>query len=206
MGSDEMVARAARVSTGKDQLDQGKIEGLIRYLVAEQHTSPLESCVATFRISAPLFVVNQIVRHRAFSYSALSHRYTEATPEFYVPELTRPLVNEGTSARPHLVAGSDLLPFATQWAHHEAFTAAWDAYRTMIDAGVANEVARNVLPQATYTSLYMTGNLNNWMKFLHLRTGLTGHPQYEIAEVANEIQYQLECVYPITMGAWASAR
>ena len=107
MGSDEMIARAARVSTGKDLLDQDKIEGLIGYLVRERHTSPLESCVVTFRIEAPIFVAREWMRHRTQSYNELSLRYTESDCEFYVPPADRPLVNDGSSAHPELVQGTE---------------------------------------------------------------------------------------------------
>src|SRR5690625_6825411 len=66
-GSDEMIARAARVSTNKDSVTQGKIDGLIRYLMRYRHTSPFEHVGATFRLEVPLFVRDQIVRHRTFS-------------------------------------------------------------------------------------------------------------------------------------------
>lgn len=63
MGNDETVARAARVSTGKDQIDQGKIDGLIKYLVREGHTSTLEHCTLSVRVHAPIFVMRQIYTH-----------------------------------------------------------------------------------------------------------------------------------------------
>lgn len=202
MGSDEMVARAARVSTGRDQLEQEKIEGLIGYLARENHTTPFESCTATFRVTAPMFVVQQILRHRTLSYSALSHRYTEATPEFYVPDPDRPLKNAGSSAHPNLVADDSITYGEVLSLHEGAVKDAWDYYVCLIELGVANEVARNVLPANLYTSLYMTGNLLNWIKFLRLRNGTHGHPQYEIAEVANEIQYQLTKKFPLSMTAF----
>ena len=202
MGSDEMVARAARVSTGRDQITQEKIVGLIGYLARERHTSPFESCTATVRITAPLFVVQQVLRHRTFSYSQLSHRYTEASPEFYVPAPERPLSNQGSSAHPDLQHDPEIPYSAVLSAHEAGFKDAWSSYQELIGMGVANEVARNVLPASIYTSLYMTGNLLNWIKFLKLRNGSEGHPQFEIAEVANEIERQLTEKYPITMKAW----
>lgn len=199
MGVDETVARAARVSTGKDQIEQGKIDGLVPHLGRSGHISCFEHNVATFRLEVPLFVRDQIVRHRTGSYNILSLRYTEAVPSFYLPPLDRPLVNAGTSARPELVPGTDEQVRVTQMAHRIACQTAWDSYQDMIKAGVANEVARNVLPASTFTAMWMTMDLNNWAQFLKKRNGDDGHPQDEIQKVAAEIQYTLTNLWPIAM-------
>lgn len=102
MGTDETVARAARVSTGRDQLEQGKIGGLIGYLVREGHTSTLEHCALTVRVHAPVFVMRQIYTHRTLSKNSESGRYKELEPVFYVPSADRPLVNAGRGAHPNL--------------------------------------------------------------------------------------------------------
>lgn len=203
MGSDETVARAARVSTGKDRLDQGKIEGLIRYLVREGHTSTLEHCVSTFRMEVPIFVHRQLMTHRTLSKNSESGRYTEFKPEFYVPGGDRPLVNAGTSARPELVSAKDPDTFGSiQVAHSELATICWQSYELQIADGIANEVARNVLPVSTYTSLWMTGNLLGWFNFLRLRNGDNGHPQFEVVEVARQVEEIIAELYPITYAAW----
>lgn len=204
MGSDETVARAARVSTGKDQLDQGKIEGLIGYLVRESHTSVLEHCVLTFRMEVPIFVHRQLMTHRTISKNSESGRYTEFKPEFYVPSPERPLVNAGTSARPELVHGEfeNGRHTFTVNCHKQAILRGWEEYTSMVNADVANEVARNVLPVSTYTSLWMTGNLLAWFNFLRLRNGSEGHPQYEIVEVARQVEEVIAEKLPITYAAW----
>lgn len=199
MGNDLRVAMAARVSTARDQGEQAGIEGLIRYLARNKHMSPFEHCSATFRLDVPLFVRDQIVRHRTFAYNIQSGRYTEFEPVFYIPDVDRPLKNAGTSARPDLVEDPDINYREVLFAHEDAFQGSWDAYTFMIDKGVANEVARNVLPAATYTTMYMTGNLRNWAHFLQLRNGSEGHPQGEIVTVANEIQYHLNRKFPMSV-------
>ena len=104
-GSDEMVARAARVSTGSDLIEDDKIKGLIRYLVRERHTSTLEHCTLTVRVEAPIFVAREWMRHRTMSYNEISGRYAELAPVFYVPDGNRPLVNAGSGAHPDLQHG-----------------------------------------------------------------------------------------------------
>lgn len=199
-GSDEMIARAARVSTGKDQVEQEKIEGLINYLVKNRHTSPLEHTMATFRIEAPIFVSREAVRHRTFSFNEISGRYAKLPPQFYVPADWRPVVNEGSGANPRLEMG---LP--RQHTHAQADARliaqqAWRYYESMLEHGIATEVARDVLPVSTYTSWYQTGNLHAWMNFLALRTA--PNALYEIRGMSEIIERELTTLFPIAMTAW----
>lgn len=204
MGTDETVARAARVSTGRDQLEQGKIEGLIGYLVREGHTSTLEHCTVTVRVHVPVFVHRQIMTHRTLSKNSESGRYKELEPVFYVPSEDRPLVNAGSGAHPNLVyAKMHGLP--QKWMKTN-FKEAWSLYSDLLGAGVATEVARNVLPVSIYTSAYLTGNLLGWFNFLRLRSGSEGHPQWEIVEVAKKVEAIIEELYPITYKAWRKAQ
>lgn len=208
MGTDETVTRAARVSLGEDQLAQGKLEGLIGYLVREGHTSTLEHTAITIRAEVPIFVHRQIMTHRTLCKNSESGRYTEFKPEFYVPDNERPLINSGSSARPELVAPRDSRTIKlVQNAHVEIATVAWDIYSYLIsgdprvDDVTANEVARNVLPVSTYTSLWMTGNLHAWFNFLRLRDGREGHPQYEVVDVAKQVAKIVGDLFPITFNA-----
>lgn len=204
MGTDETVARAARVSTGRDQLEQGKIEGLIGYLVREGHTSTLEHCTVTVRVHVPVFVHRQIMTHRTLSKNSESGRYKELEPVFYVPSEDRPLVNAGSGAHPDLVHSEfrEELHFGVQEAHKISADAGWVLYQAMLEREVATEVARNVLPVSIYTSAYLTGNLMGWFNFLRLRNGSEGHPQFEIVEVAKKVEAIIEELYPITHAAW----
>lgn len=213
MGSDETVARAARVSTGRDQLDQGKIEGLIGYLLRHQHTSTVEHCTLTVRVHVPVFVHRQIMTHRTLAKNSESGRYKELEPVFYVPGEDRPLVNAGSGAHPDLVQTRNpyTAPVVRQM-HREIAEHAWDLYSYMVagspekDDVVATEVARNVLPVSIYTSAYLTGNLLAWFNFLRLRDGSTGHPQYEIQEVAKKVALLIEECYPVTFAAWKATQ
>lgn len=207
MGGDETVARAARVSTGKDQLEQGKIEGLIRYLWKNAHTSPFEHCVLTFRVEAPIFVAREWMRHRTQSYSELSLRFAEASPEFYSPSEERPLVNSGSGAHPNLVHdGEGLLQYSVSEIAWEASHLAWKNYLELLEMGVATEVARNVLPVSIYTSFYATANLSNWFKFLRLRGGEEGAPQWEIVQAAKKVASVIQEHYPLSYAAFEATR
>lgn len=206
MGDDEMIAKAARVSTGADKETQEKIKGLIGYLAREDHTSPFEHTALTVRVEAPIFVAREAMRHRTFSYNELSARYAEMDHEAYIPKSDRPLRNAGSAAHPKLeVPGTedtDLYTYAVVTQHYKAYDAAFEAYREMLDAGVATEVARSVLPVGTYTSWYMTGNLLNWFRFLELRDGRKGHPQVEITWLAEEVWKIIQKLWPVACEAW----
>lgn len=87
-------------------------------------------------------------------------------------------------------------------AHITHAEEAWEAYEHLLWAGVATEVARNVLPVGTYTAWYMTGNLHAWFNFLYLRDGEVGHPQYEIVQLAQQVWPIIEEHWPIAASAW----
>lgn len=209
MGTDEMVAKAARVSTGKDQEDIDKITGLIGYLASERHTSPFEHTGLTVRIEAPIFVAREAMRHRTFSFNEVSGRYAKLKPEFYVPNDERPLVNKGTGARPNLVTDAEVgkwtyatLQSVTRGAHILNAEASWEAYEHLLGEGVANEVARDMLPVSTYTSWYITGNLHAWFNFFNLRSGRVGHPQFEIVDMSLQVEEIVKGLFPISAEAW----
>ncbi len=214
MGSDETVARAARVSTGRDQLDQGKIEGLIGYLMRSGHSSCFEHCTLTVRVHVPIFVHRQLMTHRTLAKNSESGRYKELEPVFYVPSEDRPLVNAGSGAYPNLVheepdpRGSGMMSLSefTQDLHRDMAEITWDYYGQLIQEGVATEVARNILPVSIYTSAYLTGNLLAWFNFLRLRDGSHGSPQHEIQEVAKKVALLIEEHYPITFAAWKATQ
>lgn len=204
MGDDEIIAKAARVSTGKDQEDNDKIRGLIRYLARERHTSPFEHTALTVRIEAPIFVAREAMRHRTFSFNEISGRYAKLKPEFYKPPVGRPLINQGSGAHPSFtpwdVSAAEYMD--VEEVHSWSYAYAWRQYELLLTRGFANEVARNVLPVGTYTSWYMTGNLHAWFNFLRLRDGSEGHPQYEIVQLAQQVWPIIEEHWPIAASAW----
>ena len=206
MGNDETIARMARVSTGADLQDQTRVNGLINYLWKSGHTSPFSHPHVTFYIEAPLFVARQIMRHRTGNYSEVSLRYSEAEPKFYIPDDQRPLKNAGSSAHPDLQHDDAIEYDPVRLAHEYVAEHAWDEYESMVESGVANEVARNVLPVTTYTRFYMTMSLSNWFKFLELRDGKAGHPQYEIVQIAEKITDELRELYPLATAAFEENR
>lgn len=199
-GSDEMVAKAARVSTGNDQLENQKIDGLIRYLLKSGHSSPVQHCGATFRIEAPMFVRDQWVRHRTQNFNIKSLRFSEAEPEFYVPHVDRPLHNAGSGAHPELEPLDSGTVAHARGEMMGAYNLAWGSYTTLLERGVAEEIARAVLPSGLYTSFYATTDLWNWIKFLEKRIPSENNkPQWEIVQAANQVKAELTDLFPVVM-------
>lgn len=206
VGSDAMIANAARVSTGQvGEYDDAKDAGLIRYLMRKKHGSPFEHNSMTFLVEAPIFVAREFMRHRAgFSYNETSGRYSVLEPKFYVPAEDRPLVNMGSSANPKFEAGSEGQFLEMHTSLDYVYSTAWGEYVGMIRAGIGNEVARIVLPLGIMTSFYVTCNARSLMAFLALRTSDAGvsNPQHEIELVAKKLEEQFAILFPKTYASF----
>jgi thymidylate synthase (FAD) len=208
MAADEFVAQAARVSTASDMYTGRPVAGLINSLMREKHGSPFEHGMFTFRVHAPIFVFREWMRHRAgWSYNEQSGRYTEFEPVFYVPAPGRPLVQHGKAMDYDLRDGSQDQQEAVDAVTRHACLTAWEDYQLLLRQRVAREVARNVLPVATYSTMYATCNPRSLMHFLALRTRdenatFPSKPQAEIEWCARECERWLEEKMPITYAAW----
>ena len=215
--ADSDVVWAARVSTaGEASLaavheDPERSAGLIRFLLRNRHGSPFEHTSFTFLVTAPIFVFREFMRHRVgFSYNEESGRYRELSPVFYVPGRDRRLVQEGKPGRYEFVLGTREQHETLEAATRRSCTIAYGAYQDMLAAGIAREVARGVLPVATYSSMYVTCNARSMMSFLSLRTQVEGsafpsYPQREIAMVAEQMEAHFARLMPITHAAFADA-
>jgi thymidylate synthase (FAD) len=214
--SDADVVFAARVSTRGEQTledldaDAERSRGLIRYLMRDRHGTPFEHNSLTYFVSAPIFVFREFMRHRIASYNEESGRYRELRPVFYVPAPERRLVQQGKPGAYEFVEGTaeqyELVAAETR----QACIQAYDAYQRMLAAGVAREVARGVLPVATYSSMYVTLNARSLMNFLSLRTKREGStfpsfPQREIEMVAEKMEDLWAPLMPITHAAFCDA-
>ena len=210
---DSDVLFAARVSTkGEASLedvgaDAGQSAGLIRYLMRDRHGSPFEHAVMTFYVSAPLFVFREFQRHRVASYNEESGRYRQMRPVFYVPGPERHLVQVGRPGAYDFVAGTPEQHRLVVDRTTEACLGAWQAYLDMLEAGVAREVARIVLPLSLYSSMYVTLNSRSLMNVLSLRTKredstFPSYPQREIELVAEQMETAWAALMPLTHAAF----
>lgn len=211
--SDADVIWAARVSTaGEQSLDEiskdpAKSAGLINYLARERHGSPFEHTSMTFFISAPIFVFREFMRHRIASYNEESGRYRELQPVFYVPAPERKLVQIGKTGSYSFIDGTKEQYDITVRSMKESYVFSYEHYQKMLEAGVAREVARAVLPVGLYSSMYVTMNARALMNFLSLRTAREGshfpsYPQREIEMVAEKMEEVFAQLMPLTHGAF----
>ena len=214
--SDADVIFAARVSTQGEQTLEGassgaeateRDRGLINYLMRDRHGSPFEHNSMTFYVQAPIFVFREFMRHRIASYNEESGRYRELRPVFYVPGPERKLVQVGKPGAYDFEDGTTEQHELTVSEIKASCTQAYDSYQRMLDAGIAREVARAVLPVTLYSSMYVTMNARSLMNFLSLRTKREGthfpsFPQREIEMVAEQMETAWEPLMPMTAAAF----
>lgn len=203
MGDDQSVVKSARVSYDAEPRNDGSDEKLIKYLTKHQHTSPFESVVFTFEVKAPIFVIRQWHRHRTWSYNEVSARYTELPTEFYVPTLesltTQSKSNKQMRTTDMVENGQEIID-----GMQALNAAAFEVYQSYIKLGVARELARTVLPLATYTRMFATVDLHNLFHFLALRTH--EHAQWEIQRYAHAMLELIEPVAPVAVEAFKQYR
>lgn len=214
--SDADVLFAARVSTqGEQTLDAAQAggaagerdRGLINYLMRDRHGSPFEHNSLTFYVQAPIFVFREFMRHRIASYNEESGRYRELRPVFYVPGAERNLVQVGKPGHYEFEPGTAEQTALVEQETRAITRASYEAYQRMLEAGVAREVARIVLPLNIYSSMYVTMNARSLMNFLSLRTKREGthfpsFPQREIEMCAEKMEQFWADLMPMTYAAF----
>jgi thymidylate synthase (FAD) len=212
--ADSDVIWSARVSTAGEQSlealtqDPEKSAGLINFLMRDRHGTPFEHNSMTFFISAPIFVFREFHRHRSgWSYNEESGRYRNLEPVFYVPGADRKLVQQGRPGRYEFVDGTPEQQAVVNERMEEAYRASYTAYQEMLEAGVAREVARAVLPVGLFSSMYATCNARSLMHFLSLRTKkenatVPSFPQREIEMVAEGMEAEFARLMPLTHAAF----
>jgi len=217
--ADSDVLFAARVSTQGEQTleaaaaqtdaadDEKKSRGLINYLMRDRHGSPFEHNSMTFYVQAPIFVFREFQRHRIASYNEESGRYKELSPVFYVPGPERNLIQVGKTGHYEFLPGTAEQIALVEQESRKASTESYESYQRMLEAGIAREVARIVLPLNIYSSMYVTMNSRALMNFLSLRTKREGthfpsFPQREIEMCAEKMEDFWKELMPYTFDAF----
>lgn len=215
--SDADVLFAARVSTqGEQTLESARSgaeanekndRGLINYLMRDRHGSPFEHNSMTFYVQAPIFVFREFMRHRIASYNEESGRYKQLDPVFYVPSSDRNLVQTGKPGAYEFHPGTAEQTALVDQQTRDIDQQAYEAYQRMLEAGIAREVARIVLPLNIYSSMYVTMNARALMNFLSLRTKREGShfpsfPQREIEMCAEKMEEFWAGLMPLTYEAF----
>jgi thymidylate synthase (FAD) len=197
MGSDLHIVNNARVSFDQESDEfTAKERGLLNFLMRERHGSPWESVVFRFDVKAPIFVVREWQRHRISSFNEQSARYSEIPDEFYVPapEYVRTQVGKPGSYSFEPVEDAAVLARTLETletTQRDAFA----AYRSMLEDGIAKEIARTVLPVGMYSRMKWTVNLRGLFNFLSLRNH--EHAQAEIRDYAAAVERLAATVCPV---------
>lgn len=192
----EQVAFAARVSNPANQNNTETSEKLVRYLIKNQHWSPLEMVSICLEIDTTRDIARQILRHRSFSFQEFSQRYAEATQLGFELKEARlqDLKNRQNSVA---VDGNDeaarLLAIEWERAQKRVLFAVEKEYKWAIENGIAKEQARSVLPEGmTGSRLYMNGTLRSWVHYIQLRSANGTQKEHQDVALACA-----DAIYPI---------
>ena len=195
MTPEEFIVYIARVSNPSNQMNVETAPRLLNYLIKHKHWSPFEFVDMTVEIVTRRSIAAQILRHKSFAFQEFSQRYSSATniqdielrkqaeknrqssAEIFDPIIFRP---DGDHDR-----WNDDTKSASK-AVSDFIRASMNLYTELIDAGVAREVARDILPLATETTMYMKGSIRSWIHYLELRT--LEDTQKEHRDIANMIR------------------
>ena len=189
--AEQLIAYMARVSNPNNQ-DNPQSERLIKYLIKHKHWSPFEMVNMCVQIETTRSVAAQILRHRSFSFQEFSQRYAQVAEPAILPKLRR----QDTKNRQNSIDNLDpVLVDEFNLKIESLFELSENLYTEMLNAGVAKECARDVLPLSTPTKLYMNGTLRSWLHYCDLRCG--NGTQHEHKLIADQVKDLIEQEFPI---------
>ena len=191
----DLVAYCARVSNPANQNNTETNEKLIRYLIKNNHWSPLEMVSICLEIETTRDIARQILRHRSFSFQEFSQRYAVADLGFE----TREARLQDKKNRQNSIETEDE-SLEKEWEEAQVVVGeyALNAYNWAIERGIAKEQARAVLPEGmTKSRMYMNGTLRSWVHYIQLRSG--NGTQKEHREIAIECAKAIEPIFPMIM-------
>jgi thymidylate synthase (FAD) len=192
----DLVAYCARVSNPSNQNNTATNEKLIKYLINNQHWSPLEMVSVCIEIETTRDIARQILRHRSFSFQEFSQRYAIADLGFNKREARlQDTKNRQNSIELDDSENADLL---TTWEEmqNNVIESSETAYKWAIDNGIAKEQARCVLPEGmTVSRMYVNGTLRSWVHYIQLRSD--NGTQKEHREIAVACAKAIEPIFPM---------
>jgi len=205
MGSDLTVVNAARVSFNK-QSDWQEIDAdgnpllsdkdfkLIRYLADHEHWTPFAHPQITLRIKAPISIRTQLFKHKVgFVENEISRRYVSYEPDLYFPYFRGKPTNGAKQGSEDFITDVKMKEEIDR-KYREAAEKCVEVYDDLLEAGVAPEQARFVLPQGVYTEWWWTGSLSAYARVYTQR--INPHAQWEVREYAKAIGEIIEPLFP----------
>ncbi len=195
--AEKSMAYIARVSNPKNQ-DNNDFSKLLGYCIKNEHWSVFEQAYMTLQIETTRGIAAQILRHRSFTFQEFSQRYADSRQlgEIPIPELRR----QDNKNRQNSISdlSEEVINQFNEKIKHQ-FNLNKKLYEEMLEAGIAKECARFVLPLATPTRIYMTGSCRSWIHYINLRTG--HGTQKEHMNIAQECKNIFLQVYPVVASA-----
>lgn len=191
----DQIAYCARVSNPSNQNNTDTSEKLVRYLIKNQHWSPLEMVSVCLEIETTRDIARQILRHRSFSFQEFSQRYADPTKDLNF--VTREARLQDTKNRQNSIEVDDNL-LQNEWyrAQQRVIYAAQREYAWAMENGIAKEQARAVLPEGIMGSrLYMNGTMRSWVHYIQLRSA--NGTQKEHREIALACAAAIEPIFPM---------
>lgn len=196
----DLVAFCARVSNPSNQYNKETSQKLIRYLINNQHWSPLEMVSACLEVETTRDIARQILRHRSFSFQEFSQRYADPVKELEF--VTREARLQDTKNRQNSIemdfSDPDQREISRLWQEKqkEIIRLAKENYVWAINNGIAKEQARAVLPEGLTTSrLYISGTLRSWIHYIQLRS--ENGTQKEHMEIAKACAEVISSIFPM---------
>lgn len=196
---DDLVAYMARVSNPNNQNNTETSARLIKYLIKHKHWSPFEMVNMCVEINTTRSIAAQILRHRSFSFQEFSQRYADVTAR------PAPIAVRRQDLKNRQDSIDDIDPYTQQDFQIKAeqvYDMSFKLYQEMLQAGVAKECAREVLPLSTPTKLYMNGTLRSWIHYTDLRC--SNGTQLEHKVIADECRKHIESCFPLVSKALSS--
>ena len=195
--AEKSMAYIARVSNPKNQ-DNNDFSKLLGYCIKNEHWSVFEQAYMTLQIETTRGIAAQILRHRSFTFQEFSQRYADSRQlgEIPIPELRR----QDNKNRQNSISdlSEEVINQFNEKIKHQ-FNLNKKLYEEMLEAGIAKECARFVLPLATPTRIYMTGSCRSWIHYINLRTG--HGTQKEHMAIAKECKNIFSQEYPVVSSA-----
>lgn len=185
---EELIVYIARVSNPSNQLNSETSDKLTAFLVNNKHWSPFEMVDMCVEIITSRGIAQQILRHRSFSFQEFSQRYAEVTDMEPVQLRQQAVKNRQSSAdefdpKINVDAGNDIVPHElASLAIQDHLQYSENLYKALLNAGVAKECARFILPITTQTKIYMKGSVRSWIHYLQIRCDV--HTQLEHRQIA----------------------
>ena len=196
LSPEELIVYIARVSNPSNQLNSETADKLIAFLIRNKHWSPFEMVDMTVEIVTSRGIAQQILRHRSFSFQEFSQRYAEVT-EMEPVQLRK---SGATNRQSSLEVFDPMITLPSQNSYHastliqEHLLECEALYKKLLEAGVAKECARFVLPITTQTKIYMKGSIRSWIHYLQIRCD--EHTQLEHREIALAILELFQTHFP----------